>query len=346
VQKAAFVSAMQPHTLTVPPPPQVCGAVQVPQLATVRAVPQLSVPATCPQFLPARVQKAAFVSAAQPHTFTVPPPPQVCGAVQVPQLTVRIVPQLSAPATCPQFLPIRVQKAAFVSAMQFGPHTFITLPPPHVCGAVHVPQLATVRIAPQLSGPVKLPQLLPKRLQNVVLDSGVQVVPHTFAVPPPPHVCGAVQFPQFATVRDAPQLSVPVTMPQSLVSRAQKTGSDSLTQVGPPSVGVPPVPPPVPVPDEPPVVDAPVDPPVGPVPDVTLVVPVGFPEAPPVPDVTPAVVEGAAPATPVETLAPPALSSPETSPSTPCAQDPKARAADTSARNWILKPTRIGFPKA
>ena len=70
---------MQPHTLVVPPPPQVCGAVQVPQFSV---PPQPS--ASEPQFFPC----AAQVVGVQPQTFAVPLPPQVWGAVQAPQLSV------------------------------------------------------------------------------------------------------------------------------------------------------------------------------------------------------------------------------------------------------------------
>jgi hypothetical protein len=45
---------------------------------------------TWPQFLPRLVQNAVSLSGVQPHTFAVPPPPQVCAPVHVPQeLTVR-----------------------------------------------------------------------------------------------------------------------------------------------------------------------------------------------------------------------------------------------------------------
>ena len=43
----------------------------------VREAPQLSVPRTDPQFLPSREQNVALSSDVQPHTFAVPPPPQV-----------------------------------------------------------------------------------------------------------------------------------------------------------------------------------------------------------------------------------------------------------------------------
>jgi hypothetical protein len=45
---------------------------------------------TWPQFLPRLVQNTGSLSGVQPHTFAVPPPPQVCGAVHVPhEATVR-----------------------------------------------------------------------------------------------------------------------------------------------------------------------------------------------------------------------------------------------------------------
>jgi hypothetical protein len=39
---------------------------------------------TEPQFFPTLEPKAVSLSAVQPHTFAVPPPPQVCGDVHVP----------------------------------------------------------------------------------------------------------------------------------------------------------------------------------------------------------------------------------------------------------------------
>ena len=110
---------MQPQTLGVPPPLQVWGAVQEPQV-TVRETPQLSLLVTGPQFFPRRVQNWALVSGAQPQTLGVPPPPQVWGAVQEPQFTVRETPQLSLAVTGPQFFPRRVQNRALVSGTQLG----------------------------------------------------------------------------------------------------------------------------------------------------------------------------------------------------------------------------------
>jgi hypothetical protein len=63
------------------------------------------------------------------------------------------------------------------------PHTFgvLGVPPPHVCGGVHDPQLIMLP-HPSDTGP----QFLPAHAAVIVL--GVQ--PHTFAEPglPPPHV--------------------------------------------------------------------------------------------------------------------------------------------------------------
>ena len=54
-----------------------------------------------------------------PQAFGTPPPPQVCGEVQLPhELTVREVPQLSSAVTLPHAAPSRVQKAALVSGVQ------------------------------------------------------------------------------------------------------------------------------------------------------------------------------------------------------------------------------------
>ena len=57
------------------------------------------------------------------------------------------------------------------------PHTLATLgvPPPHVAGLVHAPQLETVRLVPQLSAAVLLPHVAPTRVQNAASDSAVQV---------------------------------------------------------------------------------------------------------------------------------------------------------------------------
>jgi hypothetical protein len=157
--------------------------------------------------------------------------------VHVPHgLTVRVVPQLSAAVTLPQFLVSRVQNAGLVSATQFtGPHT---LPVLQTSGAVQAPHETTVRLVPQLSAAVTLPQFLPSRLQNAVFVSAEQ--PQTFVAL---HVAGGVHVPQTATVREAPQLSFAVTLPHALPSRVQKVASLSGAQVMPPLPPAPPEPP-------------------------------------------------------------------------------------------------------
>jgi hypothetical protein len=82
---AAQVAGVQPQTLGVPPPPQVCGAVQL---------PQLSVP---PQ--PSGIEPQSLFCAAQVvgvqllHTLAV----QTFGVTQVPQLSVPPQPLEMAP---------------------------------------------------------------------------------------------------------------------------------------------------------------------------------------------------------------------------------------------------------
>src|SRR5713101_2039408 len=69
-----------------------------------------------------------------PQTFATPPPAQVCGAVQVPQVSVPPQPL----EIVPQFLPC----AAHVVGVHVLPQTLAVPPPPHVCGAVHVPHVS------------------------------------------------------------------------------------------------------------------------------------------------------------------------------------------------------------
>jgi len=128
----------------------------------------------------------------------VPPPPHVFVFVQLPQLTVRRVPQLSALVKLPQFFPYRAQNAESDSREQIGsPHTLGTPLPAQLLGLTHVPQDATVRDVPQLSGPETVPQFLPSLVQKAAFVSGVQ--PQTLAAPPPPHVWPERQVPHSST---------------------------------------------------------------------------------------------------------------------------------------------------
>src|SRR5207245_4553569 len=115
------VAGVHPQAFGIPPPPQVAGAEQLPQL-TERDVPQRSNPLKSPQVAPSRMQNAESVSGAQPHTFAVPLPPHVSGEAQPPQSTVREFSQLSKSVTVPQAAPSLVQNARSVSGVQ--PHTF------------------------------------------------------------------------------------------------------------------------------------------------------------------------------------------------------------------------------
>ena len=86
---------------------------------------------------------------------------------------------------------------------------------------LQVPQLAAVRLAPQLSMPVRLPQFLPRRVQKAASVSELQL--QTFGVTAP-QVLGDVQPApklQSATVRRVPQLSAAVTLLQFFPSLAQ-----------------------------------------------------------------------------------------------------------------------------
>jgi len=102
------VHAGAPHTLGVPPPPQVWPEPQVPHCRT-ELQPSLIVP----QFFPWAAQVVGE-QLPTPQTFAVPPPPQLWPEPQVPQLT--LPPQPSG--MLPQFWP--------------GPHAVrgVQLPPP------------------------------------------------------------------------------------------------------------------------------------------------------------------------------------------------------------------------
>src|SRR6476469_3218617 len=94
------------------------------------------------------------------------------------------------------------------------PHTFEG---PQLWGDVHVPHDATSRVVPQLSVmPVSAPHVLPRRMHTAASVSGTQA--QTFEAW---HVCGEVDAPHDSTVREVPQLSFAITVPQPFPSRAQ-----------------------------------------------------------------------------------------------------------------------------
>jgi hypothetical protein len=211
--------------------------VQVPHDATVCEALQLSRAVIEPQVALSWVQSAVSDSGVQPQTFVAPPPAQVWGAVQVPQdATERAAPQLSVPATAPQFFPRRVQKPESVSGVQ--PQTFAVPPPAQVWGAVQAPHDVTVREAPQLSVVVRVPQFFVNSVHSAESETGVH--PQTLVAPAPAHVRGAVQVPHDVTVRCVPQLSAAVTDPQFFASRVQNAGS--VSAVHPQAFATPPPP--------------------------------------------------------------------------------------------------------
>ncbi len=131
---------------------------------------------------------------ASPHWLATPPPPQIAGVTQLPQLTVR-PPQPSA--TCPHV----ACAVAHVSGVQLAggapsgpdalaPQTFGFPPPPHVSGSVHVPHWMTL---PQPSP--CWPHVAPRSVHFF----GTQGVlsPQTLGAAPPPHDAGAVQVPHW-----------------------------------------------------------------------------------------------------------------------------------------------------
>ncbi len=204
VQNVVSVSGVQTQTfdalqLSVPE--------QVPQDTLVRLAPQLSVPLTEPQSFPRREQNVVSLSGEHTQTFV---PLHVSVPVQEPQGTpLRVVPQLSAAVTEPQFFPSREQNERFVSGVHMQ-----TFAPLQVSVPVQAPQDTAVRVAPQLSVPLTDPQFFPSREQNVVSGSGAQV--QTLAV----QVSLPEQVPQVA-VRATPQLSFALTEPQFFPRRAQ-----------------------------------------------------------------------------------------------------------------------------
>ena len=109
--------------------------------------------------------------------------------------------QSRVPPQPSEIVPPDAPWAAHVVGVQ--PQTFGVPPPPHVFGAVQVPQL---NVPPQPSGTE--PQLFPAG--HVVI--GVQ--PQTFGVPPPPQLLGDVQDPQSRILGHVPLGIVPQLAPR------------------------------------------------------------------------------------------------------------------------------------
>jgi hypothetical protein len=173
-------------------------------------------------------------------------------------LTVRVAPQRSWTVIAPQVAPFAEQSCALLSGWQthwFAWHVSLALQPPQLLELLHAlktlphstllhdgaghsqvllepqtrsllhdPQEA-VRIAPQLSGALTEPQVLPSLAQNCASVSGWQFG----------HVLLLSQLPMLhvpqLTVRITPQLSLSVTEPHWARLRPQNTSSVSAVQV-------------------------------------------------------------------------------------------------------------------
>src|SRR3984957_13082625 len=72
----------------MPPPPQVCGGVHVPQLGI--SLPQPSPAGPQEMFCCTQVRDTQVPPSGAPHCPGLPPPPQVCGGVHVPQLGISL----------------------------------------------------------------------------------------------------------------------------------------------------------------------------------------------------------------------------------------------------------------
>jgi hypothetical protein len=103
-----------------------------------------------------------------PQTFAVPPPPQVWGDVQLPQLTLRAEPQLSLADTVSQVFPSRAQKSASLSGVHAHAPFEQLLPVPQLPQAAPPLPHAEAVWAPSATHVVPLQQ--PVQLAALQLD--------------------------------------------------------------------------------------------------------------------------------------------------------------------------------
>jgi hypothetical protein len=75
-----------------------------------------------------------------PHRLGVPPPPQMYGALHVPQSSRPPQPSPTAPQFAPTSVQLRGVHAAPLSPTYGLPQTLGTPPPPQMYGALHAPQ--------------------------------------------------------------------------------------------------------------------------------------------------------------------------------------------------------------
>jgi hypothetical protein len=110
-----------------PPPPQIEGAVQVPQLAMVPPQPS----PVGPHAMPKSVHVFATHPADPPQTLGVPPPPHVSGAVHPPQSILPPQPSPAKPHVAPRSLHVSGVHDPVVEVVELSPpSTPVELPSP------------------------------------------------------------------------------------------------------------------------------------------------------------------------------------------------------------------------
>lgn len=117
--------------------------------------------------------------------FGVPPPPHVDGGVQVPQSSTPPQPSAAGPQLKPSF-------AQVVGVHVGAPQTPGVPPPPQVAGELQLPQ----SMRPPQPSPAG-PHFSPRSVHVLGVQGVVVGAPHLPETPPPPHVAGAVQSPQY-----------------------------------------------------------------------------------------------------------------------------------------------------
>ena len=208
VQVALHPGSFPPAVFTSPAPPFRCVCLPAPALGRqppTHASTNFRNRPTVTSYLSRR--KSLIVAG-----FAVPVP-----RLNVPPVTARLRAHTSLPLGPQLFRPSPVRLA--VVALSSPALATQTFDPPHDCPLPHAPQLATVRALPQLSVPLFVPHVAPRRVQNAASVSPVHpahTLPlhpklHEVCAPathaPPLHVLAAVATP-FAQLAPAHAVSV------------------------------------------------------------------------------------------------------------------------------------------
>lgn len=186
-----------PHTLGVPPPPQVVPGAQSPQSTS---APQPS--ATGPQVAPADTQVRG-AHRGDPHTLAIPPPPQVVPAAQVPHVNNPPQPLETGPQFAPTPAQLRATHGLPASAAPPVPQTLGVPPPPQVVPDAQAPHISNPP-QPSATGPQLAPVPAHVRATHALPASTAPPVPQTLGRPPPPQVWPAAQVPH---INNPPQPS-------------------------------------------------------------------------------------------------------------------------------------------